>query len=334
MISTDLAAGFGVDNSALLAILADGEYHSGEELGAHLGVSRAAVWKQLHKLEALELPVESIKGRGYRLVGGVDLLSADKIRSLLPAAALSSLGEFDIFPLIASTNDAAATAIRDGRGRNYCCLAEQQTAGRGRRGREWRSPFARNIYLSMVWEFQSGAAALEGLSLSVGLAVVRALNVLGVNDVGLKWPNDVLHENKKLAGILLEMQGDPAGLCQVIVGVGLNVNLNGCDTTAITQSWTDLRTILGDVNRNRLAATLIAELLKVQAEFTRDGFAYLREEWCRLDVFAGKAVRVQLGDDYIEGLARGVDRSGGLVLETASGERIFRGGEVSLRSAQ
>ena len=322
-----------MDNSALLAILADGEYHSGEELGAQLGVSRAAVWKQLHKLEALELPVESIKGRGYRLVGGVDLLDAVIIRALLPAAIVPSLGEFDIFQLIASTNDAAADAIRDGRGQNYCCLAEQQTAGRGRRGREWRSPFARNIYLSMVWEFQSGAAALEGLSLSVGLAVVRALSALGVTGTGLKWPNDVLHDNKKLAGILLEMQGDPAGLCQVIVGVGVNVNLHGCDTASINQPWTDLQAIMGDVDRNILASTLIAELLRVQAEFTQDGFFNLRKEWCQLDVFAGKAVRVQLGDNFVEGLARGVDRSGGLVLETEDGERVFRGGEVSLRSA-
>lgn len=322
-----------MDNSILLTVLADGEYHSGEELGAQLGVSRAAVWKQLHKLEALELPIESIKGRGYRLVGGLDLLAADKIRSFLPELAASALGELDIFPLIGSTNDAAAEAIRTGRSANYCCFAEQQSAGRGRRGRAWRSPFGRNIYLSMVWEFQSGAAALEGLSLSVGLAVVRALRRLGVDGAGLKWPNDVLHENKKLAGILLEMQGDPSGLCQVIVGVGLNVNLTGCDTDAITQPWTDLQMIVGSVPRNELAATLIAELLKVQAEFTRDGFTYLRDEWGKFDVFAGKPVQVQLGDNVIQGVARGVDASGGLVLETDAGERVFRGGEVSLRGA-
>jgi len=322
-----------VDNSALLTILADGDYHSGEEVGLRLGISRAAVWKQLHKLEGLELPIESVKGRGYRIAGGLDLLSVDKIRGLLPEAAVSSLGEFDVFPLINSTNDAAAEAIRKGRGRNYCCMAEQQIAGRGRRGRDWQSPFGRNIYLSMVWEFQSGAAALEGLSLSVGLAVVRALIALGVSGAGLKWPNDVLHENKKLAGILLEMQGDPAGLCQVIVGVGLNVDLTSCNTSAITQPWTDLRTIAGSVDRNVLAATLITELYAVQAEFTRDGFEFLRREWCRYDVFAGKSVRVQLGDKYIEGQARGVDSGGGLVLDTPEGERIFRGGEVSLRGA-
>jgi BirA family biotin operon repressor/biotin-[acetyl-CoA-carboxylase] ligase len=296
-----------VDNSILLTILADGEYHSGEELGAQLGVSRAAVWKQLHKLEALELPIESIKGRGYRLVGGLDLLEADKIRSFLPESAASALGELDIFPIIGSTNDAAAEAIRTGRSANYCCFAEQQSAGRGRRGRAWRSPF--------------------------GLAVVRALGRLGVDGAGLKWPNDVLHDNKKLAGILLEMQGDPSGLCQVIVGVGLNVNLTGCDTDAITQPWTDLQMIVGSVPRNDLAATLIAELLKVQAEFTRDGFTYLRDEWGKFDVFAGKPVQVQLGDNVIEGVARGVDASGGLVLETDAGERVFRGGEVSLRGA-
>ena len=322
-----------MDNSALLMILADGEYHSGEEVGARLGISRAAVWKQLHKLEVLELAIESVKGRGYRIAGGLDLLSAESIRALLPSSALSSMGEFDVFSLVGSTNDAAAEAIRKGRGGNYCCMAEQQSAGRGRRGRDWRSPFGRNIYLSMVWEFQSGAAALEGLSLSVGLAVVRALAKLGVTSVGLKWPNDVLHEGKKLAGILLEMQGDPAGLCQVIVGVGLNVDLASCDTSAITQPWTDLRTIAGRMDRKVLAAALIAELYAVQAEFTRDGFEFLRQEWCRYDVFAGKQVRVLLGERYIEGRAQGVDAGGGLVLETDEGEKIFRGGEVSLRGA-
>lgn len=317
----------------LLNILADGEYHSGEEIGNQLGVSRAAVWKQLQKLESFNLEIESVKGRGYRLVGGLDLLDGEKIRSHLNPEAALALGQFDIFPVIDSTNNAAANAIRDGRGWGYCCLAEQQTSGRGRRGREWQSPFGRNVYLSQVWEFQSGASALEGLSLSVGLAIVRAVSKFGVNGLGLKWPNDVLYENKKLAGILLEMQGDPAGICQVVVGVGLNVDMSGADTAAISQAWTDLSQIVGAVDRNKLVAELMSSLHLVYKEFLAGGFAAHRDEWCRHDAFAGRDVKVQLGDTFIEGVVSGLDRSGGLVLMTGDGERVFNGGEVSLRSA-
>lgn len=317
----------------LLNILADGEYHSGEEIGSQLGISRAAVWKQLQKLESFDLEIESIKGRGYRLVGGLDLLDSGKIRASLSSAANLAIGQFDIFPLIDSTNNAAGDAIREGYGRGYCCLAEQQTAGRGRRGREWQSPFGRNVYMSQVWEFQSGASALEGLSLSVGLAIVRTITKFGVSGLGLKWPNDILYENKKLAGILLEMQGDPAGVCQVIVGVGLNVDMRGSNTDAISQPWADLSQIVGAVDRNKLVAELMSSLHLVYKEFLVGGFAVHRDEWCRHDAFAGRDVKVQLGDTFIEGVVSGLDRSGGLVLMTADGERIFSGGEVSLRSA-
>jgi BirA family biotin operon repressor/biotin-[acetyl-CoA-carboxylase] ligase len=322
-----------VGSVEILSILADGEYHSGVEIGAHLGVSRAAVWKQLQKLESFELQIDSVKGRGYRLVGGLDLLNSDRIRGLLSVEAERALGEFTIFSLIDSTNDAAATAIREGRAAGYCCLAEQQSAGRGRRGREWRSPFGRNIYLSQVWEFQAGASALEGLSLSVGLAVVRALTKLGVIGLGLKWPNDILYRDKKMAGILLEMHGDPSGVCQVIVGVGLNVDMSGANTADISQPWTDLAQVIGAVDRNALVADLMSALYLVFQEFSLAGFSAHRDEWCRYDVFSDRAVKVQLGDTYIEGVVAGVDLGGGLILSTDEGERIFNGGEVSLRGA-
>lgn len=316
----------------VLKILADGEYHSGEEIGRHLGVSRTAVWKQLQKLEALDLVIETVKGRGYRLPGGLDLLDAERIRALLSPEAALALGELELLSLVDSTNNAAATAIKEGRDKGYSCLAEQQTAGRGRRGREWKSPFGRNIYISQVWRFQGGASALEGLSLSVGLAVVRALGKFGVTDLGLKWPNDVLHNNKKISGILLEMQGDPAGICQVVVGVGVNVNMSLSDMADVLQPWTDLVSIVGAVDRNAIVAELMSALHVVYKEFSASGFLAHKEEWSHYDVFAGRAVRVQLGEQYIEGIMKCVDQSGGLVLVTAGGEQVFNGGEVSLRS--
>ena len=204
----------------ILQVLADGEFHSGEELGAALGVSRAAVWKQLQKLEALNIELESQKGRGYRIVGGLDLLSREAVLASSGEASKPFVESMDIFNELASTNEVALAKIAEGDAHGYCCTAELQRSGRGRRGRQWVSPFARNLYFSMVWQFHSGASALEGLSLCIGVAVARALNRAGVDGVALKWPNDVLLDGRKLAGILLEMQGDPAGLDPDVGGEG------------------------------------------------------------------------------------------------------------------
>jgi BirA family transcriptional regulator, biotin operon repressor / biotin---[acetyl-CoA-carboxylase] ligase len=317
----------GPDN--LLKILSDGEFHSGEEIGLALGVSRAAVWKQLQKLEALELSLESVKGRGYRLPGGIELLAADALREYLPASKAALADRVEIFSQLDSTNAEAARRIAAGSAQGYCCVAEQQTAGRGRRGRQWLSPFARNLYLSLVWEFQNGAAALEGLSLSVGVAVLRAVKSLGVEGVSLKWPNDILLDGKKLAGILLEMQGDPSGLCQVIIGVGLNLDLQRVDTASITQPWADLSGF--GLSRNQLLASILVELHQVMAEFAVAGFAGHREEWCASDAYAGRLVAVQLGDNWVSGIAKGVDSGGGLVVDVEGECRTFHGGEVTLR---
>lgn len=320
-----------VDSEKLLAVLADGEFHSGENIGAALGISRTAVWKQLHKLEGLGLAIESIKGRGYRLLGGVSLLDAERIRVALAVHSLPGRDNFELLSVVDSTNSHAMRMAGE-RGHGYFCLAEQQTGGRGRRGRHWQSPYGRNIYLSMVWEFQTGAAALEGLSLSVGLALARVLARRGVVDVGLKWPNDVLVDGAKLAGILLEMQGDPSGLCQVIVGVGVNLDMTGVDTTEITQAWVDLKSLAGDVDRNQFAADLVVELNGVLAGFRGAGFAAFREEWLALDVYRDRDVALQLGENYCYGVARGVDAAGGLIVDLDGGERkVFMGGEVSLR---
>lgn len=319
-------------DNKLIELLADGEFHSGEEVGALLGVSRTAVWKQVKKLESLGLALESKKGRGYRVVDGLSLLSAEAIRSALPAGVSESLPVLDIFQVVDSTNTVAAAKAPGVPGYRYLCLAEQQTAGRGRRGRVWQSPFGRNVYLSLVWQFSSGAAALEGLSLSIGVAVVRALRDAGAGEAQLKWPNDVLYHGKKIAGILLEMQGDPAGICQVIIGVGANLDLRGASTAEIGQPWNDLYSVVGKVDRNRFVALLVTHLINVLEEFSRSGFAQLREEWGALDAYRGQEVAIHLGEQMLIGCAQGVDESGGLKVDIDGSRRVFRGGEISLRS--
>lgn len=321
--------------TTLLPLLANGEYCSGQELARALGVSRTAIWKQLNKLADLGLEIESVKGRGYRIPGGLDLLDAAAVRSALQPEALALLSKLQLLETVDSTNAEVMRQIEAGAAAGLVCTAEQQSAGRGRRGREWVSPFARNLYVSVAWQFHQGAAALEGLSLAVGVAVARALAACGLPPVQLKWPNDVLFDDAKLGGILLEMTGDATGACQVITGVGLNVAMPDSVAGAIDQAWTDIAAMAGgeQPGRNTLLAALLNELLPLLAAFETQGFEPLRAEWQALDAFADKPVQLRTGAEPMTGIARGVDSRGALQLETSSGLQSVYGGEISLRAA-
>ncbi len=317
----------------LLIALADGDFHSGDALGNKLAISRTAVWKRLKKIEALGLPLESVKGRGYRIPGGVDLLSRESVWTHLPEPVRGLVSDLELLACTPSTNQhAMARAVEGACG--YVCAAEQQTDGRGRRGRGWVSPFAANIYLSVVWEYAGGAAALEGLSLAVGIAVVEALEKAGLPGARLKWPNDVLYDGRKLAGVLLEMVGDAAGPCRVVVGVGLNVAMPEVAHRHIGQPWIDVTTAAGKpVRRSYLLAMLLSEMLPLLADFEQRGFAHFQQRWRSLDAFDGREVFIHHGGTAQFGVAAGVDASGAMVLQTPTGQRVFSGGEVSLRSA-
>lgn len=332
-----------LDNTRLRAILeclADGQYYSGEYLGQLLGVSRAAVWKHLQKLELLGIHIQSVKGKGYVIDGGMELLDKNQLLSGLSANTLGLCRQLDVFPIIDSTN---SYVLRQTDIAGHVCLAEAQTAGRGRRGREWYSPFAQNIYMSLGWGFDTGVAALEGLSLAVGVALVRALEKLGISGVSLKWPNDVLYQDKKLAGILIEMMGDPAGYCRVVIGVGLNVRMGVGDARyaadqAIMQPWTDVQTLarnsgLGPLSRNSLASSLINELLLIMPSYANEGFSAYRQAWESCNAHAGMLVNLHGAQRVVEGVVLGVNLQGALRLQTAQGEELFYGGEVSLRTA-
>lgn len=325
-----------MDTNELIVLLADGEYHSGESLGAALGgISRTAVWKQLKKLESLGLKLESRKGLGYRIIDGLDLLSEITIRQHLTKECLEILRQISVNAVIDSTNASALQGIQQGVTHAALYLAEQQTAGRGRRGRTWISPFASNIYLSLVWQFTGGASVLGGLSLAVGVAVCRSLRGLGVSEVGLKWPNDIVTDGKKLGGILLEMQGDAAGDCQVVIGIGINVAMGLEASQHIDQPWIDLQSLMGAQlpSRNMIVAAIVNELVSVLQKFQTTSFSPYRQEWMEYDVYKGREVMVQLGDNYIFGTSQGVDDGGALIILTPEGLKSFNGGEVSLRPA-
>jgi len=315
----------------ILGLLADGDYHSGKVLGELLGVSRTAVWKHLQKLEAYGLPLESVKGKGYRLLGGLELLDAGRITASLSAEARTGLAELELCESLDSTNRLAMTRAQSGGAHGYVCLAEHQTNGRGRRGRQWVSPYGQSVYLSAVAEFDGGAAVLEGLSLAVGVALVRALKRAGAGGVGLKWPNDVLAGGRKLAGILLEMSGDVAGVCQVVVGVGLNVSV-AAGVADIDQPWVDVAELVPDVSRNDLVGFILDELLPLLMNYQRLGFAAYRDEWEALHVYQGCEVELSTVALLTQGVALGVTSTGALRVDVDGSEQIFNGGEVSLRA--
>lgn len=326
-------------NTTLLPLLADGEFRSGQHLADALGVSRAAVSKQLNKLEDLGLGIESVKGRGYRIPGGIELLNESLIRAKLTEQADSQLEQLVIDEIVGSTNAEVLRRLKEGAGAGLVCTAERQSSGRGRRGRTWVSPFARNIYVSVAAQFSGGAASLEGLSLAVGVAVARALQACAIQSVQLKWPNDVLYKGSKLGGILLEMIGDAAGNCQVVVGVGLNVAMPASTATPIDQEWTDVAHISSALeipcpSRNTILAALLNELLPLLNSFEQQGFAAWQEPWQALDAHAGKSVVLSSGDQQRAGIARGVNERGALQLETTLGIESVFGGEISMRVSE
>jgi len=322
---------------ALLALLSDGQFHSGQDLAERLGVSRTAVWKQLKTLrERSGLAIDSVRGRGYRIEGGLDLLHASTIHGGLSAQARGLLRELLLLETVDSTNAAVLRRAAAGAGAGLVCSAERQTAGRGRRGRHWVSPFASNLYVSVLWRYEEGARALEGLSLAVGVAAARALAVAGLSGIRLKWPNDILHGGAKLGGILLEMTGDAAGVCEVAVGIGLNVAMPAAAARAIDQRWTDVAQASDAVppGRNELLAALLNELLPLLDGYGSSGLAPWSEPWRSLDALSGAAVVLDTGSHRLAGTARGVDDRGALRLETAAGVQSVFAGEVSLRVAQ
>lgn len=323
---------------SLAAALADGRFHSGDELGAHFGVTRAAIWKAIRKLPDLGLEVHSVRGKGYRLCEPLTLLDATAIRANLSAAQRGRVFELEILPVVDSTNSHTLRRVQAGSlplaaGQTYICMAEKQTAGKGRRGRQWVSPFGHNLYLTMLREFTSGASGLDGLSLVIGMALVAALQEWGFSELGLKWPNDVLWQDQKLAGILIEISGDVAGNCQVVIGVGLNLKQNAVTMSAVTQPWTSLCQLgFAQHERNRLFGRILDHQLSALDSFQASGFTAFAEAWNSLDVCAGKAVELSSAAGAVCGIGRGVDPNGALLLQTDGGIRRCIGGEVSLRA--
>lgn len=308
----------------LIHILSDGGVYSGEELAKEFNVSRMAINKYIANLRLWGIDIQSARGKGYSLSSKLELLDEQSIRALSRAADHS----FEIIPIIDSTNQHLLNQIPNLQ-KGHVCVAEYQTKGRGRRGRQWYSPFGSNLYYSMYWKFDEGVAATIGLSIAVGVTVAEQLRKLSQQDIKLKWPNDLYLNDKKMAGILVELTSKSGDDAHVVIGIGINLKMPQFQSDVITQPWENLMF----EDKNQLVASLTDALKENISHFEQKGLTDFIPTWNALDNFTGRKVKLLMGDQAIEGTARGIDEQGALLFEQNNKIHAYMGGEISLRKA-
>jgi BirA family biotin operon repressor/biotin-[acetyl-CoA-carboxylase] ligase len=321
----------------ILTLLADGEFHSGTELAEAQGVSRSTICKQLRGLSEFGLHHAAVSGKGYRLDKPLELLAHSKINAVLSEQNKALISTLEIHDTLNSTNGYLMERSQNNAPSGFVCFAEHQTAGKGRRGRQWVSPFGSNIYLSILWRFQQGGiASTSGLSLAMGVAVIRALKQLNINDAGLKWPNDIYSQGKKLGGILIEVSGEADGPCAAVIGLGLNLFLPEPQAQSIAQAWTDLTKITGEnpLIRNKLAGAVLNHILSIVNGFEQLGIKAYLDEWRSYDCLEGHMATLFIGQQQIKGVVEGIDDNGLLLIKRADGSiQAFASGEVSFNAS-
>lgn len=311
----------------LIGILADSEFHSGEQLGERLGMSRAAINKHIQTLREWGIDVFTVPGKGYSLPEPIQLLDADVIHSQIDG------GSVNVLPVIDSTNQYLLDRLEQLKSGDVC-IAEYQQAGRGRRGRQWFSPFGANLYLSMYWRLEQGPAAAIGLSLVIGIVIAEVLQQLGAHDVRVKWPNDLYLNDKKLAGILVELTGKTGDAAQIVMGAGINLSMKSVASEVVNQDWINLQQAGVIIDRNQLAVSLIKELRQALIQFEGEGLTPFLSRWKQLDNYMNRPVKLIIGDREVFGIARGINEQGGLLLEQDGEIKAWVGGEISLRGAK
>lgn len=324
----------------LLTLLATGAFYSGEHLARRLRISRGGVWKLIRTLHALGVDVESVPRQGYRLPRAVDLLDAKAITAEMSPEIRSLVDPLEVLLTVDSTNRHVAEHAANLPGTTHVCVAEVQNAGRGRRGRSWVAPFGCGICMSMAWQFVEAPPTFSALSLAVGVAAATALRRLGIEGVGLKWPNDLIWQQRKLGGILIEMRGESAGPAQVVIGLGINVRMPAAVRLLLAEQQAALISDVHEImrertpHRNSLIAALVEEIVRMLQTFRVRGFEPFADDWQRLDTLADAPVRVISGAETVYGRARGVDLDGTLLVDVDGQLRRFASGDVSLRPAR
>ena len=310
----------------LIKILSDGEFYSGELLGEMMGMSRAAINKHIQTIRDWGIDIFTVTGKGYSLPAPMQLLDEEVILKHLPE------GSVTVLPVVDSTNQYILERL-DTLSSGDACLAEYQQSGRGRRGRQWFSPFGANLYLSLYWRLEQGPAAAVGVSLVIGIVMAEVLHKLGADGVRVKWPNDLYLKDRKLAGILVELTGKTGDAANLVIGAGINLQMREPAPDTINQGWINLQEAGIGINRNTLASTLISELRSALAVFELQGLEPFIPRWEKLDNYFNRPIRLIIGNREIHGIDRGIDRQGALLLEDDGLITPYIGGEISLRGA-
>lgn len=314
----------------LIQKLVKGEFLSGQVLGDELGVSRAAISKHIAALQDMGFDIFSVTGKGYRLAEPIELLSEEKIVSHIEPSNI--IAKVEVHNVIDSTNSYLMRRLPNQNTPGQVCIAEYQSAGRGRRGRQWISPFGSHIYMSMYWSLEQGMSSAMGLSVVAALAVSDAIKALYKTDVELKWPNDIYFKGVKLAGILIDLEGQAMEPCHCVIGIGLNISMPVKSAELIDQPWTDLSSAIGtEIDRNILAANIISALISRLTVHSQTGINTMIEQWHAQDFYINRPVVLITGDNAIRGICRGINTQGALLLEVNGKVGPVYGGEVSLR---
>lgn len=319
---------------SILTDLSDGQFHSGEAIAKKHNISRVSVWNTLSQADSIGIDIFSVRGKGYRLSQPITILETKKIEKAIGEE--SNWFNIEVNNVLDSTNTVLMNKASRGHPHASCLAANIQTSGKGRRGRRWISALGQNLTFSFLWRFNQGAASLSGLSLVVGTAIIRALKKIGLHKALLKWPNDVLvlHEGlyKKLAGTLIELQGDMEGKSLAVIGIGLNLDLSKKQLEKIDQEAIDLKTCLNEIiNPNELLAIIIKELAQVLSDFESGGFNVIKDEWKNSHAFQDKVISLTKGDgQIINGRVSDINNDGSIVIYTEKGHETFTEGEISI----
>ena len=322
----------------VLNILSDGKFHSGEAIAKHFKVSRVTIWQAIAEAEKLGVEIFSVRGKGYSLSHPVQFIDEVKVKKAI--GEMASWFNIKVFDVLDSTNNFLMQEAPKGYPHASCVVANIQTSGKGRRGRQWQSSLGENLTFSFLWRFTKGAAALSGLSLAVGTSLIRSLKKINVNQALLKWPNDILVKDdegyKKLAGILIELQGDMDGQCAAIIGIGINLKLSKNQLAKIDQPAIGINQCIdNEVDTNEFLGIIIKDLTDVLAKFESNNFEYFKDEWQSYDAFQDQSISISLGDGgIISGKEHGVNDMGALEVITEDGIKTFSSGEVSIRKSE
>ena len=320
---------------AILNALNQGGFISGQVLGEQLGISRAAISKHIKSLQEMGLDIFKVTGKGYSLNSQVGLLNQAQIHQYYQALGATT-AKVEVHPIIDSTNSELMRRIqaKNELESGTVIVAEMQQLGRGRRGRVWQSPFGANLYYSYFWRLDDGIQAAMGVSIVVGLAVYDAIKALYNIEVELKWPNDIYLNKQKLAGVLVELDAQPQGPCQLVIGIGINLQMPESFSQHIDQAWTDLSQHTQQLNKNQLVASLTYYLEQRLEQYSESGLQSMHQQWNALNAFAGECVELNTGHRSWRGICEGIDSQGGIRIRQDGEVKSYYGGEISLRKAQ